>query len=218
MLERDWTRLARQPMTEPTTPEEIAAAKAEAKRLRRQRQTAKNLVASLVASLGIVIFLVLVVARPNDQVAESIDYLAVGAEAQSQSGLDLAIPRLDETWSANRADLREESTADVWRLGLFSSSGGFVQIVHYLGSSDISAELPDDGSVGSERLTGPSGASAEWSSLDRATIEDAGNDRFLLWAPVSNGHVVIRGTSYASVMAIAGILLDSEPDLFGGTP
>lgn len=203
-------------MTEPTTPQEIAEAKAEARRLRRQRQTAKNLIASLVASLGIVIFLVLVVARPDGQVAEPIDYVAVGAEAEAESGYDLAIPALDETWSSNRADLREEPTGDVWRVGLISASGGFVQIVHYLDTDDVTNEIPDDGVDGSETLTSLNGASYEWSSRDRSDVEGAGNDVYLLWTPVSNGNLVLRGTSQASVLSIASQLLDKEPSLFEG--
>ena len=203
-------------MTEPTTPQEIAEAKAEARRLRRQRQTAKNLIASLAASLGIVIFLVLVVARPDDQVAEPIDYVAVGAEAEAESGYDLASPALDETWSSNRADLREEPTGDVWRVGLISASGGFVQIVHYLDTDDITNEIPDDGVDGSETLTSLNGARYEWSSRDRSDVEGAGNDVYLLWTPVSNGNLVLRGTSQASVLSIASQLLDKEPRLFEG--
>ena len=204
-------------MSEPTTPREIAEAKAEARRLRRQRQTAKNLIASLVASLGIVIFLVLVVARPDEQVAEPIDYAAVGAEAETESGYDLAIPVLDETWSSNRADLRDESTGDVWRVGLISTSGGFVQIVHYLNTDDITNELPEDGVDGIETLISLNGASHEWSSRDRSGIESAGNDVYLLWTPVSNGHLVLRSTSQASVLSIASQLLDAERELFGGS-
>ncbi len=204
-------------MSEPTTPREIAEAKAEARRLRRQRQTAKNLIASLVASLGIVIFLVLVVARPDEQVAEPIDYAAVGAEAETESGYDLAIPVLDETWSSNRADLREESTGDVWRVGLISTSGGFVQIVHYLSTDDITNELPEEGVDGIETLISLNGASHEWSSRDRSGIESAGNDVYLLWTPVSNGHLVLRSTSQASVLSIASQLLDAERELFGGS-
>lgn len=203
-------------MTEPRTPQEIAEAKAEARRLRRQRQTAKNLIASLVASLGIVIFFVLVVARPDGQVTEPIDFVAVGAEAEAESGYDLAIPQLDETWSSNRADLREESTGDVWRVGLISASGGFVQIVHYLDTDDVTNEIPDDGVDGSETLTSPNGASYGWSSRDRAGVEGAGNDVYLVWTPVSNGTLILRGTSQASVLSIASQLLDNEPSLFEG--
>ena len=203
-------------MTEPTTPQEIAEAKAEARRLRRQRQTAKNLIASLVATLGIVMFLVLVVARPDSQVAKPIDFVTVGAEAEAESGYNLAIPQLDETWSSNRADLREEPTGDVWRVGLISASGGFVQIVHYLDTDDVTNEIPDDGVNGSETLTSLNGARYEWSSRDRSRVEGAGNDVYLLWTPVSNGRLILRGTSQASVLSIASQLLDKEPSLFEG--
>jgi len=58
-------------MTNSETPEEAAARKAEARRLRRQRQNTRNLVASIAASLGLVVFLVLVVARPDESIVPS---------------------------------------------------------------------------------------------------------------------------------------------------
>jgi hypothetical protein len=202
-------------MTEPTTPEEIAQAKAEARRLRRQRQTAKNLVASLVASLGIVLFLVLVVARPSDPVADPIDYVSVGAELEKNSGLDLAIPQLDETWSANRADIREEAGVEVWRLGLISTSGGFVQVVHMMGEGiDSATAVPDEGVDAQETLTIDGGTSLTWLTRDRAAVEDAGNDLFVAWAPTTNGLVVVKGTSQAGVLTIASSLAMSETTLF----
>jgi len=206
-------------MTEPTTPQEIAEAKAEAKRLRRQRQTTKNLVGSLVASLGIVIFLVLVVARPSDPVAEPIDYAAVGAESEATTGFDLAVPALDESWSANRADIREDLGLDVWRMGLISSAGGFVQLVQYLGDmADPLALIPAEGVDSRETLTTPDGSSVTWSARDRTNVDDAGNDIYVLWAETTDGLLVIRGTSQAGVLAIASTVVQSDPQLFEDTP
>ncbi|MFZ9101672.1 MAG: DUF4245 family protein [Pontimonas sp.] len=202
-------------MTEPTTPEEIAQAKAEARRLRRQRQTAKNLVASLVASLGIVLFLVLVVARPSDPVADPIDYTSVGAELEKTSGLDLAVPELDETWSANRADIRDEAGIEVWRIGLISTSGGFVQVVHVIGESvESSTAVPSEGIDDQETLVSDNGVSVTWFTRDRAAVEDAGNDLFVAWSPTSNGLVVVKGTSQAGVLTIASSLVTSDAILF----
>ena len=202
-------------MTEPTAPEEIAQAKAEARRLRRQRQTAKNLVASLVASLGIVLFLVLVVARPSDPVADPIDYTTVGAELEKTSGLDLAVPELDETWSANRADIRDEAGTEVWRIGLISTSGGFVQVVHVIGESvESSTAVPSEGIDDQETLVSDNGVSVTWFTRDRAAVEDAGNDLFVAWSPTSNGLVVVKGTSQAGVLTIASSLVTSDAILF----
>jgi len=205
-------------MTEPTTPQEIAEAKAEAKRLRRQRQTTKNLVGSLVASLGIVIFLVLVVARPSDPVADPIDYVAVGTEGEVTTGFDLAVPALDETWSANRADIREDLGLDTWRMGLISSAGGFVQVVQYLGEvSDPLAIIPAEGVDSNETLTAPDGSTVTWSARDRAAVDDAGNDIYVMSAETTSGLLVIRGTSQAGVLAIASAVVQSDPQLFETT-
>jgi len=204
-------------MTEPTTPEEIAQAKAEARRLRRQRQTAKNLVASLVASLGIVLFLVLVVARPSNPVADPIDYTGVGAETEVSTGYDLAVPRLDDTWSANRADFRKESGLEVWRVGLISSAGGFVQLVHYVGDvEDPLAMIPAEGIDSSEILSGADGEAFTWWTRDRADVENVGNDIFVVWSETANGLLVIRGTSQAGVLFVASAIIQSDPQLFGG--
>jgi hypothetical protein len=203
-------------MTEPTTPQEIAEAKAEARRLRRQRQTAKNLVASLVASMGIVIFLVLVVARPNTPVAQPIDYVLVGAQTEVSSGYDLAVPTLDESWRANRADLREESGLEVWRVGFVSSAGGFVQIVHYLGEvTDPLSVVPAEGIDSPEPLIGGDGSALVWSSRDRTEVDDAGNDAYVLWRETTNGLLVVRGTAQAGVLAVASAVVTSDPQLFG---
>jgi len=205
-------------MTEPTTPQEIAKAKAEAKRLRRQRQTTKNLVGSLVASLGIVIFLVLVVARPSGPVAQPIDYAAVGAQSETTTGFDLAVPALDESWSANRAEIREDLGLDVWRMGLISSAGGFVQLVHYLGEvADPVALIPAEGVDSRETLTTPDGSSVTWSARDRTDVDEAGNDSYVLWAETNNGLLVIRGTLQAGVLTIASAVIQSDPQLFEET-
>jgi len=127
-------------------PAEIAEAKAEARRLRRQRQTTKNLVGSLFATLAIVVFLVLVVARPSDSFRDTIDYQAVAEELSATASSPLATPKLDETWSANRADIRDDQSGEVWTLGLISSAGDFVKITQYLGGvDDVSALVPDGG-------------------------------------------------------------------------
>ena len=59
----------------PETPEETAARKAENSRKRRANQTAFNLIVATIASLGIVLFLVVVVVRPNPEPAPGIETL-----------------------------------------------------------------------------------------------------------------------------------------------
>jgi hypothetical protein len=197
------------------TPAQIAEAKAEAKRLRRARQTSKNLIGSLVASIGIVIFLVLVVARPNDSFRDPIDYQAVSAELTQDSSLVLAAPELDESWSSNRADLRTESGGDVWTVGLVSTAVGFVQITHYLSHSpEISAVVADGGNDSVETVYGTGSVAHEWNWRNRSELEEPGNDAFVAWSPVGSGLLVVSGTSQAGVSTVLASLQDSQPELF----
>ncbi|WFR68334.1 hypothetical protein P9139_08975 [Curtobacterium flaccumfaciens] len=78
----------------PETPEETWARKDAARTARRQHQTAFNLVIALIASLGIVLFLVAVVVRPNTSVVDrAVDYRHVASQAKVP-GVELAAPVL----------------------------------------------------------------------------------------------------------------------------
>jgi hypothetical protein len=197
------------------SPAEIAEAKAEARRLRRQRQTTKNLVASIVATLAIVVFLVLVVARPSDSFRETIDYHAVAQELSTNSASPLAAPLLDPTWSANRADIRDEQSGQVWTLGLISSSGDFVKISQHLDfDGDLSAFAVDGGVDSTEIISGTTNHPLEWAIRDRSEVENPGNDVIIAWRNTPAGGLVVSGTSKPGVLSVIAALHDSQQALF----
>ena len=197
------------------TPAEIAEAKAEARRLRRQRQTTKNLVASIVATLAIVVFLVLVVARPSDSFRDAIDYHVVAEELSANTASPLAAPELDPTWSANRADIRDEQSGQVWTLGLISSSGDFVKITQYLDvDGDPSALIVEGGVDSTEIISGTSNYPLEWSLRDRSEAENPGNDVIIAWRNTPAGSIVVSGTSKPGVLSVIAALHDSQQELF----
>ena len=80
----------------PETPEEYAARKAEASRLRRSRQTTKNLWLSILATLVVVLGLVLIVPRGDMKLTPDVDYAAVAADAQGTVDVPLAVPELGD--------------------------------------------------------------------------------------------------------------------------
>ena len=188
--------------------------KAEARRLRRQRQTTKNLVASLVASLGIVVFLVFVVARPDTPVREEVDYLAVAGEVSPEAPAELVVPELDETWSANRADLSEENTTPTWTLGLISSSGDFVQVLQLFGDDADLDPFVSDGKSSTQSLPVSDSQSVEWTMVDRSAARDVGNYAFVAHTDTASGRLVVRGTSEAAVLFIATTIQRNQPHLF----
>jgi hypothetical protein len=196
-------------------PAEIAEAKAEARRLRRLRQTTKNLVGSIVATLAIVVFLVLVVARPSDSFRDTIDYQAVAEELSATVSSPLATPQLDETWSANRAAIRDEQSGAVWTLGLISSTGDFVKISQYLGGvDDVSALIPDDGVDSTETISGTTNFPLEWEIRDRSELENPGNDVIIAWRDTPSGTLVVSGTSKPGVLVVIAALQDGQQALF----
>ena len=197
------------------TPEEARARKEEAKRLRRQRQNLRNLVASVAASLGVVVFLVLVVARPNDEaIVQPIDYQAVAADTQPSAPGELAVPDLDETWSSNRAAITEESFGTVWSIGLLSTSGDYVEL----------AQVFDAGPDAVTGLVGPGGTRSTtslggvtdivWEQIDRSSLNDPGNAAHALVADTAEGLVVISGTTESGVLFIASMLQSQQPELW----
>ncbi|MBT7802785.1 MAG: DUF4245 domain-containing protein, partial [Microbacteriaceae bacterium] len=64
----------------PETPAEKHDRVTKARAERRARQTTRNLVWSLLTSLGIVALLIIVVVRPDNTLVESVDYHSVAAE------------------------------------------------------------------------------------------------------------------------------------------
>ncbi len=202
-------------MTNSETPEEAAARKAEARRLRRQRQNTRNLVASIAASLGLVVFLVLVVARPDESIVPAIDYQLVAANTEPTAPGPLLAPPLDDTWNANRAELTEEPYGRVWAIGLVSTTGDYVELAQVFGGAeDAVTDLVGVGGVESDTtLAGQS--TITWTVIDRSELENPGNALFAVVSETDSGLVVISGTTQRGVLFIASQALQSAPEMWG---
>lgn len=94
----------------------------------RAKQTIRNLVLSLIACLGIVVFTVLAVPRDETSRIQHVDYKAVAAEAQASTGLNILVPNLPAGWWCNKAEWRGKSADGVqtWYLGLISPDNKYV--------------------------------------------------------------------------------------------
>lgn len=202
-------------MSSSETPEEARARKEEAKRLRRQRQNIRNLVASIGASLGIVVFLVLVVARPDETIPQAIDYEAVASQAAPSAPAELIVPELDDTWSANRATISDESFGRMWAIGLLSTTGDYVELAQvFTPSGDALTEIIGPGGSTSETTLAGSD-SITWEVIDRRDVPDPGNASYALVATTELGLVVVSGTTEAGVLFIASVIQSDYPAIWG---
>ena len=172
------------------SPEDVAAIKAENSRQHRAAQTTRNLVWALVATLVVVLFLVLVVVRPDLQAADPIDYATVAS--QSQADAPLAAPVLPTGWSANRADLTKSGEIPVWYVGLITPSNQFIALNQGIDANstwvdDLLARQKPTGAVTIDGI--------EWTVYDHRDGDDPGNLAYALVTVAGESTYVLHGTA-----------------------
>lgn len=175
----------------PETPDEKAARVAEARRRRRSNQTTKNLVLSIAASLGIVLFLVLVVVRP-DPAPLVIDHLAAAAEAEQSLGETVAAPIVPPTWVANRAELAGSGGVDEWTIGFITADETFIGLVQGFDANptwlrDTLRDAGDGDEIDIAGLT--------WQRFDRRGVDGVGLREYALVTETASSTIVLYGTA-----------------------
>ncbi|PZF56777.1 DUF4245 domain-containing protein [Curtobacterium sp. MCSS17_008] len=178
----------------PETPEETWARKDAARRSRREHQTAFNLVLALIASLGIVLFLVAVVVRPDQTVDRTVDYQQIAAEADVP-GVTLAAPDLPDGFSSNRADFQERTSdgVQVWTVGLVTPDRQYIGLQQGIDANDswVSNQLDQKPATGDRTIDG-----TEWTVYDRRDEgKDAGNHAYSLVSTFDRNTIVLSGTA-----------------------
>ena len=184
-------------MTDTQSAEEIAAIKAENSRRHRAAQTTRNLVWALVATLIVVLFLFLVVVRPDPAAEDPIDYATVAS--QSQATAPLAAPVLPDGWSANRADLTKSGDIQVWYVGLITPSNQFVALNQGIDANPTWV----DNLLASAKPTGTTSIDGtEWTVYDHRDSDDPGNLAYALVTEVGESTYVLHGTASDNEFAL----------------
>lgn len=192
----------------PETPEETAARKAENSLKHRQRQTLKNLVLALGASLLVVVVIVLIVPRSSAPIDRDIDVAAVAEQAQIASDEPLAVPQVPEGWRANAAELRtsEADGVTAWYAGYLTPSNEYIGMYQGLEANPtwVSALLERTLATGTTTIDG-----VEWTVYDnRGNGEDLGNAEYGLTTEAGGSTFVLLGTATpAEFEALAGALV-----------
>jgi hypothetical protein len=190
------------------TPAEEAERRAAARRTRRRNQTAINLVAALVASLGIVLFLVLVVVRP-DRVIPGVDYAAVAETAQSSIDEPLVVPALPDGWTANRAELVRAPADEVprWEIGLLTPGGEYIALIQGVDANPSwVADQVAQARPGEDLRIG----GIDWTSYDRRDSDDPGNVAYALVGETGRSTIVLAGTAADAEFAVLAEAVAAE--------
>lgn len=179
----------------PETPEEAAARKADDAVRRRQRQTVRNLVGSLLASLAVVAVIVLLVPRSDRPIERNIDVPTVAAQAQVGIEQQLAVPELPEGWRSNAAELRDNRADGItaWYAGYLTPSDEYAGMYQGLGANPTwTADLlANTIATGVTTIDG-----VEWTVYDnRETTAEVGNARYGLVTEAGDSTFVLLGTA-----------------------
>jgi hypothetical protein len=175
-----------------STQQAEAPSAAERKAARQANQTTFNLVLALIASLGIVVFLVVVVIRP-DVSLPTVDFRAIGTDAQTVDDR-FVVPNLPQSWTANRSEFIGSSSDGVvrWETGLLTPDGEFITMVEGIDANEswVATQVADAHPDASLRIAGQ-----DWIVYDRRDADDPGNHEYALVTTSGDLTVVLYGTA-----------------------
>ena len=198
--------MAREILTSgPEHPEDKAARVAKARAERRARQNMRNLVWSVLASLGLVALLVIVVVRPDTNLVEEIDWQEVAEQSADQLPGEPVVPMLSDLWSSNRAEVSQEAGADVtWSIGLLGPEDSYVFVDQGFGANDawVAARVEQSASTG-KVLLGYAPNQVEWLEYDRRYMDPTGNNAYVVVFEYEDSIVVVGGTNAKGVIEVA---------------
>lgn len=174
----------------PETPEETAARKAEFSKNYRASQNFRNLIAALLITLAVVAVVIFAVPRGERASETKVDVAAVAADVETTMGSPAIVPKLDDFWRVNAAELQGGATV-VWNITVAPAAEderGFIRIAQ---------AFDDDSSWAPQMLNGTAATDTtrigglEWDvySLGRDTDDNvsyaigtqAGDDYILLY-------------------------------------
>lgn len=179
----------------PETPQETAERKARDRALRRSRQTWRNLVASLVACVGVVLVLVLIVPRGDGVEQPAIDVQQAVQQYGDTAGQPLVAPKVAAGWKANAAELRGSGDESSWYVGYVIDGAQYAGVTEGLPGTTGLLDTTLDGA----RPTGTTTIGGlPWRVYDRRALgRDAGNVAYGLATKVGDVVIAVYGTTSA---------------------
>ncbi|HEV7624549.1 MAG TPA: DUF4245 family protein [Amnibacterium sp.] len=177
----------------PETPDETEARVAEGRRLRRQRQNARNLAYSLLVCVVLVVVIVLAVPRGTPPAQPPIDYRSLASQSQGSVDRPLLAPATPSTWKANAAELRTADGVTSWYVGFVLPKNEFLSYTEGLNGNStwLADRLGSAPAGGTTRIGG-----LPWRVHDQRSLgAAAGNVAYALSTRIGTTDLVVAGTA-----------------------
>lgn len=190
----------------PETPEERQDRLAAARKERRARATMRNLIWSLLASLGVVALLVIVVVRPDTNLVDTVDWVAIADEAEAQLPGPPITPLLSDLWRANRAEVRSEPGASAtWSIGLLGPEQSYVFVDQGFGADSLwlAPRVERSSSTGTVSFGYGPPNELLWQEYDRRERDPGGIRSYVVVFTTAESTIVVGGTDERGVREVA---------------
>jgi hypothetical protein len=184
----------------PETPDETAARKAESSRVYRSSQTARNLIAALLAVLAVVVAVVLIVPRGTVEDAKPVDVVSIAHDASSSFDRPIVVPKVPDTWRANAARVAGDATPTWTIVYATSEASGFVRVAQGFDADTAwDARVLSGASVdGAVEIAG-----IDWTRYAISDPDRAGNITYAIGTDAGTDRILVYGATDAKTAAVA---------------
>ena len=192
----------------PENPDETAARKAESSRRYRSSKTFRNLIAALLATVGVVLVLIAAVPRGEPAPRPQPDVPALAAELSDDLGRPALSPALPDGWRVNQAMTEGQGGTEAWTMVYVrSGESGFVRVAQGLdpGEEWVAQVLGGARSTETVEIDG-----IEWNVYRPSDPERAGNVTYALSTPAGPDQVLIYGDASPETTAIAAASVTAQ--------
>lgn len=92
----------------------------------RAKQTIRNLIYSLLVTMGLVLAIILGVPRDDTNRLQPVDYQSIAAAASETEGVAVLAPEIPENWYSNAARLDQTLGVRGWYVGFVTEENEFI--------------------------------------------------------------------------------------------
>lgn len=199
----------------PETADETAARKAESSRIYRSSQTFRNLIAALLATLGVVIVIIFAVPRGTPAPAPAVNVAEIADGFAEARGRAVIAPAVPENWRVNQAQLEGNSVA-AFTIVYVPDAESYINIAQAFDADAgwVARTLNGAAPTGTETIDG-----IEWQRYDISDARSAGGVSYALAAPAGPDQILVYGTASAETAAqLAETVTDTILQLREETP
>lgn len=97
---------------------------------RRAKQTIRNLILSMLVTLGVVLLIVLGVPRDDSNRIAQVDYQQIAQEAAASVSQAPLAPNIPDDWWSNSARLQTEFGVSAWYVGFVTDDNQYLGLSH----------------------------------------------------------------------------------------